>query len=243
VGATVQVPKPGGTDDTATLQAALDACVKHGPDCIVSLVAGTYRTGQLVAYNFWGTFKGAGADRTIIEALPDLPVAVPDFMAVGECLPNLTECVWPSLIVFVDGAINVSDLAIHVTATDGHATVPWTIGGSSIASLVDALRFMGQHPTDVAVDRIAIEGRHDTAATSFDGFNVINGILFAGELPRSSTVFDYFMLGGTFAVRSSSFTTLDDGVGVDGFLGASRARSAARSRLATCSRTSTWGSN
>jgi hypothetical protein len=102
---------------------------------------------------------------------------------------------------------------------------------------------MGQHPTDVAVDRIAIEGRHDTAATSFDGFNVINGILFAGELPRSSTVFDYFMLGGTFAVRSSSFTTLDDGVGVDGFLGASRARSAARSRLATCSRTSTWGSN
>jgi hypothetical protein len=214
----VQVPKPGGTDDTATIQAALDACVKHGAGCVVSLEAGTYRTSQLVAYDFRGTFKGAGADRTIIEALPDLPVAVPDFTVAGECMPNLTDCVWPSLMLFVDGAISISDLAIHVTATDGHATVPWTIGGSSITSLVDALRFMGQRPTDVAVDRVAIVGRHDTAATSFDGFNVINGILFAGELPRSSTVFDYYMLGGAFAVRSSSFKTLDAGVGVDGFL-------------------------
>ncbi len=218
VGSTAQVPAPNGSDDTATIQAALDDCVKHGPGCTVQLQAGTYKIRQLVAKNFQGTFKGAGMATTIIEALPVLPVNIPDFLSAGECVPNLTDCLWPSLIVFVDGTITVSDLAIHVTATDGQATAPWTIGGSSVTSLVDALRFMGQHSVAVTVDHVAVEGRHDTSVTSFDGYNLVNGILYAGELPRSSTPFDYYTLSGSLVVRASSFTTMDSGVGADGFL-------------------------
>jgi hypothetical protein len=222
VGSTAQVPAPNGSDDTATIQAALDACVKHGPGCSVQLGAGTYKTRQLVANNFRGTFKGAGKDATIIEALAALSVNIPDFLSAGECVPNLTDCVWPSLIIFVDGTIAVSDLAIHVTATDGQATAPWTIGGSSVTSLIDAVRFMGQHSTAVTVDRVAIEGRHDTSVTSLDGYNLVNGILYTGELPRSSTPFDYYTLSGSLVVRASSFTTMDSGVGADGFLSSVR---------------------
>jgi hypothetical protein len=215
---TVPVPMPNGTDDTANIQAALDACVKHGPSCTVQLGAGTYRTSQLVANGFKGTFKGAGKDQTIIEALPALSVTAPDFSIAGECLPNLTDCRWPSLIIFVDGDIAVSDLAIHVTAAGGRATAPHAFFGSTLTSLVDALRFMGQARTDVTIDRIAIEGRRDSATSSLVGFNLVNGILYAGELPRSSKPFDYHTLDGTFNVRSSSFSTMDTGVGADGFL-------------------------
>jgi hypothetical protein len=215
---TVTVPVPNGSDDTGAIQDALDACVKHGPGCTIELQAGTYKTRQVVATNFRGTFKGAGQDQTIIEALPDLPVNVPDFVFAGECMPNTTTCLWPSLVIFVDGDIGVSDLAIHVTATGGHATAPWVIGGSTLTSLVDALRFMGQHPTNVVVDRVAIEGRRDDANAGFGGYNLVNGILYAGELPRSSTPFDYYPLGGSLIVRNSSFTSLNDGGFADGFL-------------------------
>jgi hypothetical protein len=219
----VQVQPPNGTDDTLVLQKALDKCVKQGPGCTVQLQAGKYTTSQLVEYNFRGTFRGAGQTLTTIEALPNLTVNSGDAVADGECLPNLTDCLWPSLIIFVDGNIAVSDLAISepwtpANATTG-ATTPWTISGSGpFTVLVDALRFMGQRRTDVSVDRISIQGATDSSATSFSGYNLINGVLYAGELPRSSTPFDYYTLSGSLSVRNSSFSTMYDGGFADGFL-------------------------
>jgi hypothetical protein len=75
---------PNGKDDTANIQAALNACVAQGPGCTVQLLAGTYLTKQLVTYNFRGTFKGMGKDRTIIEALPYLPVVLLDPVTRGR---------------------------------------------------------------------------------------------------------------------------------------------------------------
>ena len=217
-GKTVKVAPPNGVDDTAHIQAALDSCVVYGPGCTVQLAAGNYLTKQLVAYNFRGTFKGMGMDRTTIEALPNLPVTL---APPGECLPNITTCLWPSLIIFVDGNIHVSDLSIHITAAPGTATAPWL----GFTTLLDALRFMGQHPTDVAIDRISIEGLPDNSPTSFGimvgfgvGFNVVNEIIYTGELPRSSTPFDYYFLSGSLTVRNSSFKMAIDGVSQDGFL-------------------------
>jgi hypothetical protein len=222
---TYYVQLPNGVDDTANLQAALDACVVRGPGCIVQLAAGKYFTRQLVAYNFRGTFKGMGKDLTTIEARHNLPVNIGDLLVVGECLPNLTTCLWPSLIIFVDGDIHVSDLSIHITAPPGAATTGWTVFGLGISSLLDGLRFMGQHPTDVSIDRISIEGLPDNSPTSFGiqvgfpvGFNVVNGVIYTGELPRSSTPFDYYFLSGSLTVRNSSFKTMFDGVSQDGFL-------------------------
>ena len=218
------VAPPNGTDDTANIQAALDACVANGPGCTVQLQTGKYLTRQLVEYNFQGTFKGMGNTRTTIEALHNLTVNIPDPVVYGECLPNTTTCLWPSLIIFVDGNIRVSDLSIHVTAPPGTATTGWTVFGLQISSLLDGLRFMGQHPTDVSIDRISIEGLPDNSPNSFGivvgfgvGFNVVNEIIYTGELPRSSAVFDYYFLTGSLTVRNSSFKMALDGVSTDGF--------------------------
>lgn len=58
---------PSGGDDTAAVQAALDACVTFGPGCTVQLEEGTFRTQQLLVHDFHGTFRGAGQDATVLE--------------------------------------------------------------------------------------------------------------------------------------------------------------------------------
>jgi hypothetical protein len=100
---------------------------------------------------------------------------------------------------------------MRITAPPGMATTGWLVDGTLLTDLIDALRFMGQYPTNATVDRISIEGLPDNSATS-TGFNVINGVLFVGELPRSSTLWDYYVLSGSLTVRSSSFNSMDDGV-------------------------------
>jgi pectin methylesterase-like acyl-CoA thioesterase len=106
----VYVPPPNGVDDTANIQAALDACVAYDKNCTVQLAAGTYHTRQLVEYNFQGTFKGMGTSNTTIQAIYPLPVNLPDFYYYGVCMPDTNSCLYPSLIIFVNGNIEVSDL-------------------------------------------------------------------------------------------------------------------------------------
>lgn len=223
------VAPPNGVDDTANIQAALDACVASGRECTVRLQPGTYHTSQLVEYNFKGAFRGMGMNRTTIEALPNLTVTLPDTSSEGACLPDTSSCLWPSLIIFVDGNIQVSDLSIHVTAAPGTATSGWTLNGYAISSLLDAMRFMGQSPTQVSIDRVSIEGQPDLTANSYGvvfgygaGFNVVNGIIFTGELPRSSNPLDYYFLSGSLKVQRSSFKGLFDGVSQQGFLQSSQ---------------------
>jgi hypothetical protein len=216
-GRTVMVPPPNGVDDTANIQGALNKCVKYGPGCTVQLQAGTYLTKQVVVYNFQGTFKGMSSNRTTIQALYPLFVNIPDAYFNGECMPNITTCLWPTLFVFVDGNIQVSDVNLMELAPPGMATTGWYGAGTETTDLLDLLRFMGKNPTNVSIERIAMEGLPDDSPTS-SGFDVISGVTYTGELPRSTTPFDYYFLSGTFTVSNSSFSTMDDGVGQDGFL-------------------------
>jgi hypothetical protein len=217
-GHTVKVPPPNGVDDTANIQAALNACVKYGPGCTVKLAAGKYLTKQVVAYNFQGTFKGMGMNSTTIEALPNLPVTN---LTVTSCQPNLTNCIWPSLFIFVEGNISVSDLSIEITAVP--ATLPWADEDDYVTHtmLYDVLSFMGQYPTDVTIDRIHMEGRPSALSTDW-GYNVVNGVDYSGQLPRSSARFDYYFLSGSLTVQSSFFSNLFVAVGQGAFSTSSR---------------------
>lgn len=220
-GKTVKVPPPNGVDDTANIQGALNTCVKYGPGCTVRLAAGTYLTKQLVAYNFQGTFKGMGSESTTIEALPNLHVDLEPVGGVPEslCQPNTTTCRWPSLILFVNGDIEVSDLSIYELAPPGTATTTWLFAGSPFNGLYDALSFMGQHVT-ACIDRINMEGLPDP--TNPYGFNVVNALHFTGEFPRSLTPWDWYFLSGSFTVRNSSFSTATVGISQDGFVKSSQ---------------------
>ena len=217
-GHTVMVPPPNGVDDTANIQGALNKCVVYGKGCTVQLQAGTYLTQQVVVYNFQGSFKGMGIDSTTIEALPNLPVTN---LLVTSCQPNLTDCIWPGLFEFVDGNISVSDLSIEINAVP--ATLPWTdeVDTDTHTMLYDVLGFMGQHPTDVTIDRIRMEGQPSSLSTDF-GYNVTNGVHYSGELPRSSARFDYYFLSGSFTVQSSFFNNLFVAVSQDAYSTSSR---------------------
>lgn len=216
-GHTIRVQHPNGVDDTANIQAALDMAVASGPGCTVQLAAGKYLTQQLATYNFHGTFKGAGKDRTIIEALPNLLVNPDVDFCSSPGFPNGTTNRWPSLIVFVDGDIRVSDLSIKVTAPPGTATTTWWMCGSPNTWLIEAIRFMGQARTNATVEDISVEGLPDDSPTSW-GFNVGSGVDFVGELPRSSADLDYYYLSGNFTVRNSTFKSLWTGIYVGGFV-------------------------
>jgi hypothetical protein len=215
-GSTVPVPPPNGSDDTANIQGALNACVAHGPGCTVQLQAGKYLTSQLVAYNFRGTFKGMGQDKTTIEALPALPVTLPDVFFNGECAPNTTDCLWPDLVIFVDGDIKVSDFTLDVPSVP--ATQVWHANGAPATVLNDGIRFMGKNPTNADVRRVSFEGTPDQSATSCPNYNFCNAVIYAGEFPRSQAPFDYFFLSGKFSVSNSHFKNVSLGTVADAFL-------------------------
>jgi hypothetical protein len=221
-GHTIKVRPPNGVDDTANIQAALDAGVANGPGTTVQLGAGKYLTQQLATYNFHGTFKGMGKDKTTIEALPNLLVTPGLNFCSSPGLPNGTTNRWPSLVTFVDGDIRITDLAIKVTAASGTATTPWNMCGDFYTNLIDVLRFMGRYTsTNVWIENIAIEGSRDDTPNSL-GYSAWNGVNYAGELGTPENGVNdqwmiYYYLSGKLTVRNSSFKTLADGVTNAGF--------------------------
>jgi hypothetical protein len=158
-----------------------------------------------------------GEAQTIVEALPNLLVTFKQDADDSLCPPNTTTCLWPSLILFVDANIHVSDFSIRVPSPPGTATTTWLILGIPFNDLLDALCFTGQHAT-VYVDRIHIEGLADPTNALGFGFNVLNGLHFTGEFPRSLGDFDFYFLSGSFTVRNSSFSATGVGVSQDGFV-------------------------
>jgi hypothetical protein len=224
-GNTFTVAAPNGVDDTAAIQAGLDWCATHGPNCTVQLKAGTYRSSLLLEYNFNGTFKGAGESRTTIQALPNLSVTTGDPWANGACLPNLTTCRLPSFLTFVDGNVTVSGLALDFPATNGTETDLFPLGGSDVTGLVNALEFTGDGAYSALVDHVSVTGRADTAGpTIWDThFNVLQGIVFDGWLPTapfpSSTT---ATRSGSFTVRNSTVETVFDAVVVAGAVTSSK---------------------
>ena len=226
-GNVIQVQPPGhgtGADDTANIQNALNSCVGKGPNCTVQLQAGTYHSNVLVTNNFNGTFKGAGKGQTTIQALPKLLVNF-----TPGCLPNLADCRYPTFITFVDGNVEVSDLALDFTgASPGTETTLYPIWGGQYIGLVTALEFTG-HAGNASVDRVSVTGSadHTTTNLGYDlfggyGFSVLQGIMFDGWLPAAAGSSDFATRSGTFSVRSSSVSTVWDAVLVNGAVAGSQ---------------------
>jgi hypothetical protein len=242
-GSTYQVPGSTGiaTIDTGHIQAGLDWCVTQGPGCTVQLQAGTYVTNQLVEYNFNGTLKGAGEYLTTIQAAPNLTVSWAGYNNLSACAPNTTTCLWPMLVMFVNGTVEVSDLTISEPNTGANAvavTANWTNTG-----LYDLLAFTGQSRTNASVDRVSILGVQDFTSTGFSygyespprlagasagdvatycadsppspcwGWNVINGIDYSGFYPNGLTVYP---LTGSFSVRDSTISWAFNPLALDG---------------------------
>jgi len=207
----IKVRPPSGIDDTAIVQGALDAAVTNGPGTIVQLAPGTYRTRQLLTFNFHGTFKGAGKDRTTIEALPNLVSDVDNCDGYRLLDPNAKNWRWPSFILFMEGDIALSDLSVKFPATSGTA-IKYLMCGYDCRAWYDGIHFTGQHPMNVSLDRIALEGQPDLNPGELDfGFNVINGIVLGGDLLQNTPEVNYVPLRGNFAMRNCEVRSVTAG--------------------------------
>ena len=210
----VPVPPPNGTDDTATIQAALDQCVGPNAGCTVQLTAGTYLTSQLFAQDFHGTFKGKGMDVTIIQALQNLVVSQDN--PVWNNPPSISNK-YPMLILFFGGDITVSDMTIR--ALEINPTKGWHDYQGHLdyylwhqdpnTWLWSVLEFMGQSAMNVVVTRVALQGAYDESVPGLDNYNAA-GLSIDPYPPVDSPTPGY--LAGTFRVSACRIDTLQQGI-------------------------------
>ena len=186
--------EPSGGDDTAAVQAALDACVTFGPGCTVALGEGTFRTQQLLVHDFRGTFRGAGQDVTVLEPFERFTVSQ-DEVAIGR--PPSPDNPWPFHVTFVGGDVTVSDLTFRMT--EAEPAQPWTLFGMEFTVMASSLVITGER-ADATLERITVEGSDG----AFEGYNIINGIYIEGLLPDEDGN-PTRPLHGTFTVRDSTF--------------------------------------
>ena len=98
----VFIVEPGGSDDTpAILQAFMDAKAA-GPGSVVQLLEGEYHLGLLEVYDFYGSLRGAGKDKTIITAIGGIDID--KIWARHLCV---------DLVKFVGGDVNLSHFTMQ----------------------------------------------------------------------------------------------------------------------------------
>ncbi|HSD67469.1 MAG TPA: hypothetical protein VLF95_12245 [Vicinamibacteria bacterium] len=197
---------PGGGDDTASLQAALDRCSGARQPCTVTLCAGTFDTGILRVRDFRGTLRGAGPERTTLRARPDLPVSenLRDFFRDDPFEPTRA---WPYLVQFVEGRALVADLGVLVPAppAGSQPTTGWyLLDDGPIFELRGGLLFTGRGPVDFEVRDVRVAAEDpgtDLGTTAF------SGVEFGGLLhdPGDAGDFPVFPARGRFHVADCVF--------------------------------------
>lgn len=188
---------PTGTDDSANLQCAFDAAVDAGPGSEVRLLAGAYHTGQIVVNEFHGSFYGAGADKTEVFNLPNLPVGSGDW----NFSPPSAENPWPDLFAFLGGDFAISELALRITG-DEPTQEWWIFGSGPFYELACAVLITGTE-AHVDISDVLVEG--EVKEGSIFGYNLGNGIYFTGVsewLGQPAPP-----ISGSFTVHQSTFRT------------------------------------
>jgi hypothetical protein len=227
---------PSGTDDTVILQAALERCSgaegssgggwhsgpawhsgpgrsrSKEPRCEVVLCEGTFHVAPLRVRDFHGALRGAGPDRTVVQALPDLEVNDnPDGFYLDDPFdPQLAP--WPFLLQFVGGEGTVRDLAVEipVPAEAGLRPTRGWLGGL-IYELAGAVLITGRTPVDFDVERIRVVAGADPASDL--GTTLLAGVYFEGTLfnPDDTGPYPVFPLGGRYEISDSEFVGMISG--------------------------------
>jgi hypothetical protein len=185
---------PTGVDDTANIQCAFDAAVAAGPGMTLWLQPGTFHTAQILVIDFHGAFRGSGLKQTEIVNLPNLPV-IPD----TSTTPPSADNPWPSLFIFMDSDLDLSDMAIRIIGEN--PVTPWSLGGPEIFEEIGAVMIISGLKSHTQVSNILVEGQ--SKETSIFGYNVFNGIYFEGYITATDVGFE--PLTGSFKVTNSTF--------------------------------------
>ena len=197
---------PTGSDDTPNLQCALDAA-QHGD--VVQLEKGIFHTAQLMSSEFHAGIRGRGAEKTVVQNLPNLVVTVQDVFTER---PDAAHT-WPALFAFWDSDVDLSGLTIRIV---GDApTTGWSIYGIQLRELALGVVMLG-HTANIHVSDIVIDAQPTAPDVTFFGTNLINGIHVEAAFGGNPGA-----LSGSFTVRHSKFNHVADPFpirAVDGFV-------------------------
>jgi hypothetical protein len=216
----------GGPDDTALLQAALDRCAGARRPCAVNLCEGVFPTGILRVRDFRGTLRGAGPDKTVLRALPELPTSqvTPDFYREDPFSQAADP--WPYLVQLVEGRARVLDLAIEVPdpGEGRQPTTGWFLFGFRFAGLRGGLLLTGREAVSFEVRHVRVEASaytgSDAGTTTFIGASC-EGLILDPDPPAGYPA-DYPVLPfkGSCGIRHSEFLGVLRGTSLSELAGA-----------------------
>jgi hypothetical protein len=206
---------PNGTDDTEALQSALDRCAGATRGCVVSLCGGVFRTDPVRVGNFRGILRGAGRERTVIQARPALAVNYNPlgFWHDDPLDPSLEP--WPFLLQFIEGRAEIRDLAIEIPSPkpDERPTLGWNNGWSWSSELAGAILLTGRDRVRFDVKRVRVVARPDPHPEAAFGTTLLSGIHFQGLLynPDDDSGYPVFPVRGRLRVSDSELVGMVSG--------------------------------
>lgn len=221
--------EPNGTDDTIEVQSALDECSEARRSCVVSLCEGVFRIAQVRVKDFRGVLRGAGREKTFIEALPNLEVNDnPDgYFRDDPFDPGLAP--WPILMQFVEGKATLRDFTVEIpTPAPGDRPTrgwgPFLDEDGDVQKIFEldvAILITGKDPVDYAVKRVGVVAGDDPASDIRT--TLLNGITFEGRLfdeLGDPAGFPVFPVRGRYRLQYGEFVGMLSGSGVAELKGA-----------------------
>jgi hypothetical protein len=192
---------PGGTDDTAAIQSAIDEAMGGGPGGIVSLGTGEFTlSGPVSALNFCGTLRGAGRERTTIRVVPGTVLATwpdPDLGPVG---------------------------AVFALSYDGNAPCDLRVEGLTLEIEGQSTEYATEEKTSTALKAFYVRGLSQPRAVNTAWTDLaIRGGAAPSESPNLAAAVALRGLVGDHAVSDALFEAMANGIELDDLPGSSLA--------------------
>lgn len=183
---------PSGIDDTAAIQAALDACSYPGANCTIQFRKGIFYTRILAAENFHGTIRGMGQDKTFLKPVSNqLAPDVDTCSETGWASPISKSSKFPVIMQFTGGSLTISDLTFQIDEPVFAADQSWCGG---FQGLLSAVLVTGAKSRS-RIERVGFEGKN-AGETIWVGATLSGGTNF------------HRVLSGSHSIVSSSFRGL-----------------------------------
>jgi len=204
---------PTGTDDTVNLQCALDQAVTSGPGATVQLLAGEYKSAQLVSAGLEGAIRGAGRSATVLRN-PDGPMHMSDPHGWYLSPPSATNS-YPALLTLYGGDVTLADLTIRIVGVGVldpfYTTVLGAELGPSPGFLLAAVLAFGSDAR-LRANRIEITGS-DVCFEPGENLRVdlLFGMLFGQPWSNASTL---EVTDSSFGACQGIFVSAQDGAQV-----------------------------
>jgi hypothetical protein len=169
--------EPNGTDDTENLRNAFAEALVYGPEAVVQLKEGTYHIDFIEVREFYGEFRGAGKEKTVITTIDDLSVDA----LISQNLNSV-------LIRFVGGNVQMSNMTLktpHGALSTGSEF--WL--DALVAFSAATCQYTSEDEyINAAINNVGFEGNWDNIDHGLKtGFGIKENVTGPGTIPLFNT--------------------------------------------------------